>query len=71
MSVYSVDYNARTREMKSAREQRAREIAVTAASQQVSGDGTGFHNHSSDQRAKTVLNIAKRLEKYILTGEIQ
>lgn len=69
MTIYSSDYIARTHEMENERKQRVRESALQAAAAIVVNDSVAFHGNSSQQRARTVVTVARAFEQYILTGK--
>lgn len=66
MSIFSSDYQSRTREMINARGQSARETAVSAAAQIVAS--VARTTDTVESVTNDVLSIAKSLEEYIALG---
>ncbi len=69
MSIYSSDYRERTQEMRKAREQRAREIALSAATTLAQNDGTGFYGNNSKRRAETSVRVAEVFLSFLTPPE--
>ena len=55
--------------MRTAREQRARETALTAAAMLAQGDSTGFYSHNTHTRAQTTVSVAESFLSFLLPPE--
>ena len=68
MSIYSSDYNDRTREIESARKQKAREVAVTSAAQVLSATLSPDIDTSTGEIAAKIIEVAESLRNFIVYG---
>lgn len=68
MSIYSSDYNARTRELSNDRGQRAREVAVTAAATVLAATLNPTIDVTEDQIAAAIIKVAQSLDTFIQLG---
>lgn len=68
MTIYSSDYNARTRELVNDRGQRAREVAVSAAATVLASTLNPTIDVTEDQIAAAIIKVAESLNTYIQLG---
>lgn len=68
MTIYSSDYNARTREQINDRAQRSREVAVTAAARILSATLDTRSNVTPAQLSDALIEVAKSLDTFIQLG---
>lgn len=68
MTIYSSDYNARTREQINDRAQRAREVAVSAASQILSATLSDSVAVTPEELAAAIITVAQSLDTFIQLG---